>query len=237
MTTLSKKKSSFCVSNAVMLISVPIERLRRAAFGSIRGKALWSLIGLALVSAPGWAATFTSVNISNSALGANLVVGDLKTTTITGAAPNASVTVHAFQDGNDLGTFTIGTTDGSGHFTTSAHATESSVGNRTDIWSVGGTQIATNMYMIFDKPTGLTVVSANASSPNVCSSFIPTGGIPYSTLTFGPSASIKYQITGADGSESGTASLFEPQESIKRGAAGDIGCDAGNCSAAGTNWQ
>jgi hypothetical protein len=53
----------------------------------------------------------------------------------------------------------------------------------------------------------------------------------------GPSASIKYQITGADGSESGTASLFEPQESINGGAAGDIGCDAGNCSAAGTNWQ
>ena len=90
---------------------------------------------------------------------------------------------------------------------------------------------------LFDKPSRLSVVSANASSPDNCgSSFIPAGGTSNSTLTFGPSASIKYQITGADGSESGTASLFEPQESINGGAAGDIGCTS-NCSAARTNWQ
>lgn len=218
----------------------PLNSVIGLFFDSIPNKAVLALVGLAIVSIPGWAQTFSSVNSSNSALGGNLVVGDLKTTTITGATPNAAVTVQAFQNGNDLGTFTPtpGTTDQNGNFSVSGHATEGSVGNRTDIWSVGGTQIATNMYIIFDKPTSLSVVSVNASNPNTCgSSFIPTGGISYRTLTFGPSASIQYQITGADGSVSGAASLFEPQESINGGAVGDIGCDSGNCSAAGTNWQ
>jgi hypothetical protein len=47
-----------------------------------------------------------------------------------------------------LGTFTIGTTDGSGNFTTSGHATEGSVGNRTDIWSVGSTDSDRHVYYI-----------------------------------------------------------------------------------------
>jgi hypothetical protein len=214
----------------------PVNSVIGIFLDSIPNKAVLALVGLTIVSIPGWAQTFASVNASNSALGGNLVVGDVKLTTITGAAPNASVTVQAYRNGNYLGTGNPGTTNTNGNFSDTGTATEGSEGNRTDIWSVGGTQIATNMYIIFDKPTSLSVVSVDASSPDTCgSSYIPPGGISYSTLTYGPSASIEYQISGADGPESAAASLFEPQESINGGTAGDIGCDSGSCP--GTNWQ
>lgn len=70
-------------------------------------------------------------------LGEDLVVGDAKTTTITGAAPNAPVTVHAFLNEVDEGTAAVGTTSAQGGFTVTGHATEASIGDHTDIWSVG----------------------------------------------------------------------------------------------------
>jgi len=211
---------------------------------SVRNRALLALIGLATMSAFGWAQTFSSVNGSNAALGGNLVVDDAKMTTITGLAAGAAINVLAYQNGQLLACANVGNADGNGNWSVTGHATLTSVGNREDIWfegglcmgnaMIGGMQIADNMYIIFDKPTGLSVVSVSASSPDFCGSSYVVNGVSLRTLTYGPSASIQYQITGGDGSVSAAASLFEPQESINGAPASDIGCDSGSCP---TNWQ
>lgn len=95
-------------------------------------------------------------------------------------------------------------------------------------------QIATDMCIIFDKPTSPSVISVGASNPDNCgSTYLRLAGAPY-----GPSASIQYQIVGADGKVSGAASLFEPQESIAGGAYGDVGCSTtgGNSCPSGWLW-
>jgi hypothetical protein len=116
-----------------------------------------------------WGATVTTLNTSNTALGVNLVVGDAKTTTITGAAPNAPVSVHAFNNGADVGSATVGTTNAQGGFTVTGHAVAGSIGSHMDIWSVSGAEVGRMEYQVIDKPTSLGVLSVGLA-PVQCAS-------------------------------------------------------------------
>jgi hypothetical protein len=112
-------------------------------------------------------------------------VGDLKTTTITGAAQNSPVTVHAFQNGTDLGT---ANTDAQGHFTVSGHATQSSIGDRTDIWSVGGVAVGQVEYEVIPPPTSLRVTNESV-----------TNNSPLCSGNFGIDVDITYKASSAVG--------------------------------------
>jgi hypothetical protein len=103
-------------------------------------------------------------------------------------------------------------------------------------WSVGGTNIGPlYTFEVFDMPSSFTR-SVGASSPDVCgSSYTPPGGVSFSTLTYGPSASVEYQVVGSSGSnettpDTGLNIMMEPQESFGGGAYVDIGCSGSGCN-------
>jgi len=177
------------------------------------------------------------VNLSNSAISPSAVVGDSLQVTISGAAANSLVTLTYTQDGNP-GTWNAGYTDGTGYFQYSDTVASAKIGVWYEVWSVGGTDVGTPRSLeVFDKPSSLSVQSVAASSPDACGSSYRT----LSTKSYGPSASIQYQIKGATGSsetvpDTGLGIMMEPQESIGGGTVGDIGCDSGGCPT-GFLWQ
>jgi hypothetical protein len=176
-------------------------------------------------------------NQSNAAISPSGVVGDVYFVSITGAASGVLVQMNYTQNGTP-GVWYAGYTDGMGAWSNTSPPKDTTfIGNWTEQWYVGGTSVGPSYtFEIFDKPTSLSIISATASNPNTCgSNYTPPGGISYSTLTYGPSASIKYQVKGSTGGNetvpnTGLGISMEPTESIGGGAFGDIGCTVG-CNA------
>jgi hypothetical protein len=174
------------------------------------------------------AQSISLVNQNNAAISPSGVVGDTYYVAINGA-PNSLVQLNYTQNGTP-GVWYAGTTDGNGDWSnTSLPKDTTFIGTWTEQWYVGGTSVGPlYTFEIFDKPSSLTIASVTASSPNTCgSSYTPPGGISYSTLTYGPSASIKYQVVGSTGSNETAGILMEPMESLSGGPYKDIGCTSG----------
>jgi hypothetical protein len=166
-------------------------------------KSVLLLCSMMIGGATSWCASVTSLNTSNSALGSDLVVGDVKTTTITGAQPNSPVVVHSFRNNIDQGTATVGSTNAQGAFTVTAHATQASVGDRKDIWSVGGSQVGQIEYEIISVPTSLRVLGVSVANYS-----------PKCPGTFGIDVDVTYKVSSAAG-DYDTAVLIEPREDIQ----------------------
>jgi hypothetical protein len=137
-------------------------------------------------------------NVNNSLISPDGVVGDAYQVTITGAARNALVQLNFTHNGSP-GVWYAGFTDDSGYWTnTSAPGDSTSIGFWTEQWSVGGVNIGPEYdFVIIDQPTSLRVLSVAASSPDSCGNpwFVPADH------TYGPSATIKYQIVGSTGAD------------------------------------
>jgi hypothetical protein len=93
------------------------------------------------------------VTISNVTSGKqSFVVGDSYQVDITGASPNQPVTGSASQNGQSLGTSTFGSTDSSGHFSTSGVMGTGQIGNWVETWYVGGVQSGTASFSVSQGP-------------------------------------------------------------------------------------
>jgi hypothetical protein len=103
-------------------------------------------------SASGGHVTFTSSRGGNA-----LQVGDTWLVSITGASPNAPVTVTA--GGN---TTPMGTTDGSGNFSLSGAARAQDVGTWNESWAVGGVPSGAFSFTVSAAPAA--AISTPASS-------------------------------------------------------------------------
>jgi hypothetical protein len=164
------------------------------------------------------AQSITVTNIVNPEISPSAVIGDELQTTITGAAASSPVVLSWTQNGVP-GRVTVGTTTISGNFYLTTTAVTGNDGAWTEQWSVGGVNLGPNFPLeIFNKPMILTVVSVGAASPDACgSSYIDDKGNQYSTRTYGPSASILYQIVNVSGTwetvpNSGLDIMLVPQE-------------------------
>jgi len=174
------------------------------------------------------AQTVTVTDNSNAAISPSAVVGDSLQVTITGAAASSLVTLTYTQNGTP-GTYFAGYTDAMGSFTqTDPNVASWKIGAWTEQWDVGGVNVGPNFSLeVFDAPSSLSVQSVAATSPDACGSSYQNFG----TKPYGPSASIQYQINGANGSvtvpNTGLGIMLEPQESVGGGAVGDLGCTTG----------
>lgn len=180
------------------------------------------------------AGTISVVNTANSAISPSAVVKDNVTVTIIGAAPNALITLNYTYNGTP-GVWNAAYTSASGNWLYSAAAPSSQIGLWTEQWTVGGSNIGPKYtFEIVDVPSSVTR-SIAGSSPNCCgSSYTPPDGTSYSTKPYGPSATIRYQIVGASGSNetilnTGLGILMEPEESLNGDPYMDIGCTAPGC--------
>jgi hypothetical protein len=99
--------------------------------------------------------TFTSSRGSNA-----LQVGDSWLVSITGATPNAPVTVNAGGS-----TTQMGTTDANGNFSLSGTARTQDIGPWNELWSVGGLNSGAFQFTISAPASGSTAAGAAAGSP------------------------------------------------------------------------
>jgi len=184
----------------------PRRRYSKMKIASVLLVAGWSAFTLT-------AQTISVTNVSNSLISPNAVVGDVYRVTITGAAQNAVVQLNYTQNGSP-GTWIAGFTDGSGYWTNDSPPKDSTfIGIWTEQWSVGGVNIGDNyIFVIIDQPTSQRWLSVAAANPDSC------GGSDWFTTvdnTYGPSASIKYQIVGSTGANQSTLGLtLIPYEQI-----------------------
>jgi hypothetical protein len=101
-------------------------------------------------AASGGHVTFTSSRGSNA-----LQVGDTWLVSITGATPNAQVTVNA-----GGATTPMGTTDANGNFSLAGTARAADIGSWNELWSVGNLASGAFQFTISAPPTAATPPSA-----------------------------------------------------------------------------
>ena len=102
--------------------------------------------------------TFTNLTSGNNS---SFNVGDRWTIQITGAAPNASVTVTGGQNGASS-TATMGTTDSTGSWVYNGTMTAAQVGSWSEAWSVGKTPIQSFTFVV--QPTTQTQAATGQST-------------------------------------------------------------------------
>ena len=102
--------------------------------------------------------SFTNLTSGNNS---SFNVGDRWTIQITGAAPNASVTVTGGQNGASS-TATMGTTDSTGSWVYNGTMTAAQVGSWSEAWSVGGTPIQSFTFVV--QPTTQTQAATGQST-------------------------------------------------------------------------
>jgi hypothetical protein len=127
--------------------------------------------------------TFTSSRGSNA-----LQVGDTWLVAITGATPNAPVTVNA--GGN---TTQMGKTDANGNFSLAGTARTQDIGSWNELWSVGGLNSGAFQFTISGPPAAATppatppAVTPPASTPSTTPAITPqvTAGASASSVMIG----------------------------------------------------
>ena len=133
------------------------------------------------VAAPPASAKGGSLSFSTSG-GSSPKVGDTFQVAITGATPNARVSVSGSGPGGAFSGTSMGTTDGSGNFSKSGTFDASTVGNWSETWSVNTTQSSVSLPTL-----SFTVAPAVA-------------------VTQGGKTIISSSGTSADGTSAGTSS-------------------------------
>jgi hypothetical protein len=130
-----------------------------------------------------------SVTLLNTARGASdFYVGDGFILTITGGAPNATVSVAWAHNGSGGGPGPFGTTDGSGTFQVAGTMDLASVGAWTQTWYVAGVQVTPTL--VFVVAPGPSITLTNLTRPgdtnflvNDHVSLNVTGGLPNASVT------------------------------------------------------
>ncbi len=102
--------------------------------------------------------TFTNLTSGNNA---SFNVGDRWTIQISGAAPNAPVSVTGGQNGQSS-TANMGSTDSSGSWVTNGTMTAAQVGSWSESWNVGSQNIASFNFVV--QPTTQTQAAATGQS-------------------------------------------------------------------------
>src|SRR5947207_843284 len=104
--------------------------------------------------------TLYLANTSNSGLGRDFVINDSFSLSITGAAPNAPVTLNFTQNGVGSNGNNMGNTDANGAFSLTGVEGSANIGTWTETWFVNGVQVGDEQdFIVMDRPTGLTVVN------------------------------------------------------------------------------
>jgi hypothetical protein len=134
-----------------------------------------------------------SVQIQNvSRPGQSLQVGDDWRITVTGPS-YTPVTVTAVQNGTNLGTSSVGSTDGTGTFTLNGTASAGTVGSWSESWAVGGQQTLLSFVVAavpqnLAPPTGTTVTPQPPNSgvtPGTVINGTPTATTPVNSACGG----------------------------------------------------
>jgi hypothetical protein len=81
-------------------------------------------------------------------------------------APNQPVSVHAWQNGKDLGTSQVGQTDASGRFELKGSFDPGTIGNWEEIWYVGGQEAGRIAFRVVDRSSE-KIMGTIAPSPSL----------------------------------------------------------------------
>lgn len=113
-------------------------------------------------SAPASGGKFT---FASSRGGTAFQVGDTWQISITGATPNAPVTVSGSMMGSSFSGTSMGTTDSSGNFSKSGTFDTSTVGSWQETWAVGGAQSGTVSFTVAaaTTPAGQTIITSSGA--------------------------------------------------------------------------
>lgn len=163
------------------------------------------------------AQTLTLNNTANSGLndpeiGADFVAGDTFSLVITGAAPNAAVTLLEWQNDVPLNggqQWTAGRTDANGNFTIYGRQTANYIATYLEVWFVNGVEIHKDLeFAVIPVPTSLSVASASlAAWPDLCTQ---------RGLNYGIAIDVKYNILSPTGTNVATTYVnMTPYEDVK----------------------
>jgi hypothetical protein len=119
--------------------------------------------------------TFTSSRGSNA-----LQVGDTWLVSITGATPNAPVTVNA-----GGATTQMGTTDANGNFSLSGTARTADIGSWNELWSVGNLNSGAFQFTVSAPAAGAATGGAAAGSPAAAGTITGSAAVASSTTMIG----------------------------------------------------
>lgn len=145
--------------------TVPAPRGGRAGGCRLLARVMgWLMMALLATAAQSVAQAQPSVTLTNTTRGGtDLIAGDNFRIDVTGGSPNAAVTVGMTKNGSSLGTWSMGTTNGSGTYTLTGSVSAGDVGSWTETWYVGGVQaVPVLVFSVF------AVTGSISASPNPC---------------------------------------------------------------------
>jgi hypothetical protein len=122
------------------------------------------------------------LSFTTSRGGASLQVGDTWTVSITGASPNAPVTVSGSMPGSTFSGSAMGSTDGSGNFSKSGALDFSTVGAWQESWAVGGAPSGSFSFSVAPQVTPAGNVVINSSGPPAGSTATPAQSVSLPTV-------------------------------------------------------
>jgi hypothetical protein len=109
------------------------------------------------------ATTTGTLSFSTSRGGTTLYPGDTWTITISGAAPNAPISVVGGGNGA-MNTTPTGTTDTKGNFSLSGTIDSSQIGSWYEGWTVGGTGVGSISFTVVAAPAGTTTATTTTGT-------------------------------------------------------------------------